>query len=170
MRIDRPRPLTAAQQFLNLRTNPICAGAGTLHAGRLVWRFHAMPTSLSREYVVRIECRQDGTPRVFIEDPDLTVLAEGRRLPHVYQQKPSQLCLYLPNAGEWGAWMRIDQTLVPWTLLWLFYFEEWLTSDDWKGEGVHPGDAENQPRRDRRGRSPATAARGPSPCDFGQIR
>ena len=27
------------------------------------------------------------------------------------------------------------QTIVPWTALWLFYFEEWLTSDDWKGGG-----------------------------------
>jgi hypothetical protein len=27
---------------------------------------------------------------------------------------------------------------VPWTALWLFYFEEWLTSDDWKGGGIHP--------------------------------
>ncbi len=85
MRIDRPRPLTAAQQFLNLRTNPICAGVGTLHAGRLVWRFRAPPTPLSREYTVRIDYRQGATPRVFVEDPDLTALAEGRRLPHVYQ-------------------------------------------------------------------------------------
>jgi hypothetical protein len=26
--------------------------------------------------------------------------------------------------------------------LWLFYFEEWLWSDDWKGGGMHPGDLE----------------------------
>jgi hypothetical protein len=44
--------------------------------------------------------------------------------------------------------MRIDQTIVPWTAVWLFYFEEWLTSDEWKGGGVHLGDTEFQPRRD----------------------
>ena len=32
--------------------------------------------------------------------------------------------------------------------LWLFYFEEWLASDDWKGGGMHPRDADD----DRRGR------------------
>jgi hypothetical protein len=146
MRIDRPRPLTAAQQYLNLRSNPICAGVGTLRAGRLLWRFSARPTLFSRDYTARIDYWQGGTPRVFVEDPDLTALAEGRRLPHVHQQKPTQLCLYLPGAGEWTARMRIDQTLVPWTFLWLFYFEEWLDSDDWKGGGVHPGDAESWPR------------------------
>lgn len=38
--------------------------------------------------------------------------------------------------------MRLDHTVVPWTLLWLFYFEEWLESNDWKGGGVHPKDTE----------------------------
>jgi hypothetical protein len=28
---------------------------------------------------------------------------------------------------------------VPWTALWLFYFEEWLVSNEWKGGGEHPG-------------------------------
>jgi hypothetical protein len=35
---------------------------------------------------------------------------------------------------------RIDQTIVPWAALWLFYFEEWLSSDQWKGGGEHPGE------------------------------
>jgi len=34
--------------------------------------------------------------------------------------------------------MRIDQTIVPWAVLWLFYYEEWLVSDRWKGGGEHP--------------------------------
>jgi hypothetical protein len=37
--------------------------------------------------------------------------------------------------------MMLDQSIVPWTALWLFYFEEWLESNDWKGGGEHPGDA-----------------------------
>ncbi len=43
--------------------------------------------------------------------------------------------------------MRLDQTIVPWTALWLFYFEEWLESNEWKGGGEHPGDTD-QPCRD----------------------
>jgi hypothetical protein len=147
MRYDRPRPLTAALQFANLRNNPICAGTGALRAGRLVWRYNASPTALSRAYQLRIDYRQDDVPQVFVEDPDLLSLAGGRRLPHVYMQKPTCLCLYTPSAREWSGWMRIDQTIVPWVALWLFYFEQWLDSDDWKGGGQHPRTA---PRRQRR--------------------
>jgi hypothetical protein len=36
---------------------------------------------------------------------------------------------------EWAGSMRIDQTFVPWTATLLYYFEEWLASDEWKGRG-----------------------------------
>lgn len=157
MRYDRPRPLTAAQQFVNLRSNPICAGTGVLHLGRLVWRYRAFPTALSRTYQLRIDYRQGRVPHVFVEDPDLVRLAEGRHLPHVYEQRPTRLCLYLPRAREWSGWMRIDQTTVPWAVLWLFYFEEWLESDKWKGGGEHPGHASRRQQsgvgRQRSGKS-----------------
>jgi hypothetical protein len=140
MRFDRPRPLTASQQYLNLRGNPVCAGKGELRAGRLTWRYRTSPSALSRDYDLRIEFRQGDTPDAFVDGPDLRALADGRRIPHVYKQCPLRLCLYLPKTYEWQPWMRIDQTLVPWAALWLFYFEEWLVSHDWKGGGIHPGD------------------------------
>jgi hypothetical protein len=123
---------------MNLRINPICAGSGLLRADRLVWRYTVSPMPLSRAYQIRIEYRQDDVPQVFVDDPDLVNLADGRRLPHVYQQRPTRLCLYLPRSLEWSGWMRIDQTIVPWAALWLFYFEEWLDSNAWKGGGEHP--------------------------------
>lgn len=135
----RRHNLTAAHQYGHLRGNPLCRGQGRLKRGRVTWRYDTSPTPLSRRYRVRIEYRQDAKPHVFVEDPDLVALAEGRALPHVYSERPVRLCLYLPDAGEWRADMRIDLTIVPWTALWLFYFEEWLSSDEWKGGGVHPG-------------------------------
>jgi hypothetical protein len=77
-----------------------------------------------------------------VERPDLVELAEGRKLPHVYQQNPARLCLYLPGTGEWQPWMRIDQMIVPWTSLWLYFFEDWLATDEWKGGGKHPDEDE----------------------------
>lgn len=132
--------LTAAQHYANLRLNPICGGDGNLAPGRLTWRFEASPTPLSRRYLVRIEYRQGDKPLVFVDRPDLVELSGGRRLPHVYKQRPTRLCLYFPSTGEWKASMRIDLTIVPWALLWLFYFEEWLDTDEWKGGGLHPGE------------------------------
>ena len=40
---------------------------------------------------------------------------------------------------------RIDQTIIPWTYTWLFYFEDWLSTDDWKGGGRHPGEEPEDP-------------------------
>ncbi|MCF8709699.1 hypothetical protein [Rhizorhapis sp. SPR117] len=142
-----PRLLTAAQQFLHLQRNPLCPGDGTLHAGGLAWRFALRPTPLSREYGVRIDYHQGQVPDVFVEDPDLTLLAGDRTLPHVYSQKPTRLCLYLPRAFEWRDWMRLDETIVPWIAIWLFYFEEWLTSNAWKGGGEHPDHPRSRRRR-----------------------
>jgi hypothetical protein len=137
MRYGRPRALTAAQQFINLRGSPLSMGDGILHAGRFAWTYETMPSALSRVYRIRIELNHDLSPDVFVEDPDLQGLAGGRRLPHIYPN-PTRLCLYLPGTTEWRPWMRLDQTIVPWTSLWLFYFEDWLASNDWKGGGEHP--------------------------------
>jgi hypothetical protein len=142
MRFDHPKPLTPAQQFVNLRHNPVCAGRGTLRNGRLDWRFKSQPTPLSRAYDLSLRYRPLSSPDVLVVEPDLTVLAKGRKLPHVYQQRPTMLCLYLPGTAEWTSAMRIDATIIPWSALWLFYFEEWLTSNEWKGGGKHPDDTQ----------------------------
>ena len=135
-----PRPLTAAQQALNLRGNQVFPGETRLHRGSLIWRGAIRPTPLSRAYDVRLDYQVEETPHVIVEGPDLKMLADGRRLPHVYEQAPPRLCLYLPGTGQWRSQLRLDQTLLPWSALWFFYFEEWLESDDWKGGGRHPGD------------------------------
>ncbi|MBN8990649.1 MAG: hypothetical protein J0H42_20590 [Rhizobiales bacterium] len=153
MILGRRRALTASQQFLNLQSHPLSAGFGELHAGAFVWRCEVTPSPLSRFYRLRIEFREGETPEVFVESPDLRLLAEGRRLPHVYRQDPPRLCLYLPRTYEWQPWMRIDATIVPWAILWLFYYEEWLASDEWKGGGEHPDAPEVETRTSKRRRA-----------------
>ncbi|MGO9685863.1 MAG: hypothetical protein ACLPTZ_25385 [Beijerinckiaceae bacterium] len=91
------------------------------------------------------------SPDVFVEAPDLNALAGGRALPHIYHD-PTRLCLYLPGKPEWAAWMRLDQTIVPWTLMWLFYFEDWLPSGEWRGGGEHPRKTQRSRNRRRRSR------------------
>ena len=137
--------LSAAQQYLALRSNPICPGYGSLKRQKLTWTFEATPSPLSRTYLLRIEYVEGATPYVFVDQPDLVVLADGRKLPHVYKQMPPQLCLYLPSSGEWHPGLLLTATIVPWAELWLLYFEEWLHSDEWKGGGRHPGDEITNP-------------------------
>ena len=134
------RPLTPAQQFACLQSNPICFGRGTLNSRGLKWSFEARPSALSRAYAARIEFSIGRWPIVFIDSPDLNTLSGGTKLPHVYSQCPVQLCLYLPGSGEWRPSMRLDQAFVPWTYLWLEFFEAWLCDGVWRGGGVHPGE------------------------------
>ena len=131
--------LSLPQQFLFLNASKTVDGDGVLHPRRLEWNFDAHPTPLSRNYRASLVLEPGDTPDVRIVDPDLRVLSNGRDLPHIYHN-PDRLCLYLPGTGQWDASKRLDQTIVPWTHLWLVYFEEWLSSDDWKGGGRHPGD------------------------------
>ncbi len=151
--IPAPRgSLSPAQQYMHLRTNPNCRGKGKLDGAGLLWEYRVRPTPLSREYIVRITMKRDGTPDVVVIQPDISELANGRPLPHVYSD-PTRLCLTLPKAHEWTASMRIDQTFVPWAAIWLFYFEEWLVSDNWKGGGEHPSSSTAPaPRSVRRAR------------------
>jgi hypothetical protein len=105
---------------------------------KLLWEFTAKPTALSREYCLRIAYRYEDIPKIYVIEPDLVSLSGDRQIPHVYEQKPTRLCLYLPGAGEWLPRMFIDKTIVPWSYLWLFYFEDWLATGEWKGGGIHP--------------------------------
>lgn len=136
--------LTLSQQLLFLQANPVVGGAGIVRAHKLTWHTSIQPTALARQYQVSITYLIGKTPAVQIDEPDLEVLAEGRPLPHIYMD-PLRLCLHLPGSEDWDAAKRIDQTIVPWTYTWLFYFEDWLATDDWKGGGRHPGEEPEEP-------------------------
>lgn len=138
-RAPKAKALTPAQQFLNLQNGAASRGGeGRLRPNSLIWKFDARPTPVSRTYHARLTYRAGGVPEVVVHDPDLVELAGGRRLPHVYKQRPARLCLYLPQTTEWTPILRLSETVIPWTILWLFYFEEWLQSNEWKGGGIHP--------------------------------
>lgn len=129
--------ISAQRQYALLKLrNP--HGNGCIHRGCLTWRWTVQPTPISRAYKARLICDSKGYPTVFIDDPNLRVLANGRHIPHLYDQEKIRLCLYLPGAAEWTTKHTLADTLVPWTSLWLLFFEEWLWSDEWKGGGVHP--------------------------------
>ena len=139
MRYDLPRKLTAAQQYVLLRSNPNTPGAGTLAPGRLSWRCVVRPMPLSRDYHLRVDYKADGLPEMFVESPDLTALADGKRIPHLYKREhPVELCLFMARRGDWNASRSIAEQVLPWAVTWLFYFEDWLATGEWKGGGEHP--------------------------------
>ena len=146
-----PKELSLAQQYLLLKNSELTPGSGTLTHAKLSWTYGVQPVPLSRLYQVRIDLSRSGAPNIFVVNPDIEVLADGRKTPHVYRN-PLRLCLYLPGTGQWTRAKRLDKTIVPWTALWLYYFEDWLASNDWKGEGVHPNSSDEQAINDIRRR------------------
>jgi hypothetical protein len=44
--------------------------------------------------------------------------------------------LYTPEKGEWHAGRFIASTIVPWTFFWLNYYEGWLITKEWHGDGT----------------------------------
>lgn len=135
-----------AQQYGSLAYGRSLDGSGALNRHCFKFDFKVKPTPLSREYSIRITMKKGKPPRVYVLEPDLSLLADGRKIPHLYSQKEHRLCLYLPRAREWDHGMSVASTIVPWTFLWLYYFEEWLFSNVWKGGGEHPPstDTENE--------------------------
>lgn len=60
--------------------------------------------------------------------------------PHYYKKEKNrvQLCLLHPEKFEWGMIDWIQETIIPWTIEWLFYYELWLCTGKWYGGGEHP--------------------------------
>lgn len=102
------------------------------------------PTEDSPRYTAKIVTRPgDPSVKVFIVEPEIVKYARNRsnKIPHTYGD--GSLCLYLPGNDEWSYYDSWAETLIPWTSLWLYYFEIWLVTGEWLGGGAHPGDKKN---------------------------
>jgi hypothetical protein len=81
---------------------------------------------------------------VFVLDPPIGPDPRGTGEPpqHVYRlgHPPAfpQLCIHDPVEDEWCPDEYISDRIIPWTIKWLFFHEEWVASGEWKGGGRHP--------------------------------
>lgn len=94
------------------------------------------PTVISQEYEVEFTQPGGKFPEVRVINPPLERGKNDEDIPHMYSQE--RLCLYLPSGEEWKPAQPIALTIVPWTTLWLAYYEVWLATGEWQGGGVHP--------------------------------
>jgi hypothetical protein len=81
---------------------------------------------------------------VFVIDPPIGPDPRGTGEPpqHVYRldHPPAfpRLCIHDPVADPWLPDEYIVDRIIPWTIKWLFFHEEWVASGKWKGRGRHP--------------------------------
>ncbi len=91
---------------------------------------------MSQEYQIRVVYQLGESPKVWVLSPALVARSKDEPIPHVYPGlRP---CLYLPSSDEWEADRFIADTIIPWTSLWLYYYEVWHVAGEWVGGGVHP--------------------------------
>lgn len=151
MRAAIPDPAPSlAQRAVELRSLGLPAATVHILSGReLQFRFSITPGVYGRVYACLLRMRPDSrTPEVLVLKPDLKMLAGARTIPHIYEHEGvgTKLCLWWPKQREWMPRMRLTETCVPWTSEWLWYFEDWLATDEWAGGGEHP-----RPKKRRKG-------------------
>tara|TARA_R110002167_G_scaffold49026_3_gene143951 strand:- start:1939 stop:2430 length:492 start_codon:yes stop_codon:yes gene_type:complete len=144
-RLEQPL-IGIREQYLALKR--FCPGTVVIvdNDKTVQWEGTLQPMPFSREYQVVIRYTLSHPPVCIVKDPDLLALAEGRKIPHIYQNQTgirgTQLCLYLPvvkqknKVSEWQPTMFLANTILPWASIWLFYFEFWVSSGEWNGGGV----------------------------------
>ena len=104
---------------------------------RLKWEMDIVPSPNSSTYRIRVDYTIGASPKVFVIIPAVLRKAEGATvLPHVFDPEKQQLCLYYSRFGEWDASMFLSRTIVPWASEWLYFYELWVITGEWLGEGI----------------------------------
>jgi hypothetical protein len=97
---------------------------------------------MSRYYTVKIKYHPNSkgvmTPDTYVLFPKHLPLAKGKtKLPHVYCNESQKICLYDWRNKEWNPTMPLATTIVPWASEWLYFYEVWVMTGEWYGEGNH---------------------------------
>ena len=59
--------------------------------------------------------------------------------------KKVQICLYMNS--EFNSSKYLSNTIIPWAIEWLYYYELWLTTGKWLGGGRHPENCSKKKQR-----------------------
>lgn len=119
----------------------------SLDKGKIIVDIQLKPSKGSLKYSVRLIAKIGSTNvDVFVMRPNIRELKKSFPIPHLYPN--GSLCLYYPDYNEWNPNDFWADTLIPWTCLWLYYFELWLATGKWLGGGIHPGDVKKKSTED----------------------
>lgn len=141
---SRPRvpwfPLSLAVQLANLRSVWPDLEA-SVRRGILIARGWVQPSPLSQRFRVQLNYRIDAAPKVWVREPRIVGFRGPHQpVPHVHDRDTDpRPCLYYPNGREWRSDRLLATTVLPWLLLWLSFYEVWLATGVWLGEGVEHG-------------------------------
>jgi hypothetical protein len=110
-----------------------------VRASVLTCRGVVRPSPLCSDYQIRLEYHLGSSPKAWIDSPALVRRVPDEPIPHVYTIGGLRPCLFFPGGGEWQPDKWLALTIMPWLLLWLLFYEIWLATGEWWGEGVDHG-------------------------------
>lgn len=86
------------------------------------------------EYKIKITQKHNESPKVYVLEPNIYKMTNGKKPPHVYvfDEYTCQICLFMKY--ELDLTTVID-SFVPWISEWLLHFEIWCITGTWKGGG-----------------------------------
>lgn len=132
----RTRDKTIAEQVSSMRCKyPHFTTDFTSHSSMKITGV-LQPTSRSDAYEFMLKYNLVDSPKIKIVSPVLMKNDKGEEAPHLYPNEI--LCLYHPKYREFNRTDYLCDTIIPWTSLWLYYYELWHLTGEWLGGGVHP--------------------------------
>lgn len=131
----RQKVLTARHQITCMRLHWPKFNASQSR-NKIRWVGPIQPTPLSTTYKVSVDYELGVGPEVRVIEPALILRPGAEKLEHVYPG--NRLCLYIPGSGQWSPACPISETTIPWTSLWLYFYEVWHATGEWLGGGKHP--------------------------------
>lgn len=135
------KPLTTMQQDQFLRSRfPHFRRTGN-RGDRITWRGRLQPSPRSDVYEVEISYEVPRRPHIQVMSPKLATWGDLKQQPHTFRD--GSLCVH--QACEWNGNKLIAMTIIPWICAWLAFYETWLDTGCWLGEGTHPELPEHSP-------------------------
>lgn len=128
MRVPRwfpPKRLNPAHQALVVQ-QWFPGFTASVTCGRCVFRGTLQPTDQGERYRVHIRYRRGEIPRVHVMNP---VIDEDA--PHLHED--GSLCLFHPKVFHWHDGRLVAKHTIPWTAVWLYFYEKWLELGVWFG-------------------------------------
>lgn len=103
----------------------------------LVFTGALSPGETSPLYEIQVEYIPPKYPKVLVLSPEIHPEA-----PHRWKDK--SLCLFNPRTFRWHSHHLVAKSIIPWTALWLFFYEGWLETGIWYGPESPHDDAGKQ--------------------------
>lgn len=131
---------TTALQLYNLKSKYEYISCSLKH-GILTWIQKVKPSEISREYTITL--KYDGSiPKIYLYNQGI-MMKKDEYIPHCYKRffknvddEYVQICLYYPKYKEWKKEMFLSETIIPWAIDWLKYYELWRITGKWFGGGI----------------------------------